>query len=59
MKAQYITSTEEDRANCALDLVSGERGSFTWAAAQEYLVGGLGPGKRFAARVGPGNWMAV
>ena len=32
-------------------LVSCERGSFTWAAAREYLVGGLGPGEGAAAVV--------
>src|SRR5437667_6827424 len=34
-------------------LVSCERGSFTWAAFREYLVGGLGPGERMAAVVPP------
>src|SRR5580704_910197 len=32
-------------------LVSCERGSFTWAALREYLVGGLGPGEGVAAVV--------
>jgi hypothetical protein len=32
-------------------LVSCERGSFTWAAFREYLVGGLGPGEGVAAVV--------
>jgi hypothetical protein len=31
--------------------VSCERGSFTWAAFREYLVGGLGPGEGVAAVV--------
>src|SRR5690242_2255171 len=34
-----------------LMLVSCERGSFTWAAFREYLVGGLGPGEGMAAVV--------
>src|SRR6266568_3734097 len=34
-------------------LVSCERGSFTWAALREYLVGGLGPGEGVAAVVPP------
>src|SRR5437660_12288833 len=36
-------------------LVSCERGSFTWAAFREYLVGGLGPGEGVAAVVPPGD----
>src|SRR5436190_21930426 len=32
-------------------LVSCERGSFTWAAVREYLVGCLGPGEGMAAVV--------
>src|SRR5690242_17805243 len=35
------------------DLVSCERGMFTWAAFREYLVGGLGPGEGVAAVVPP------
>ena len=31
--------------------MSCERGSFTWAAFREYLVGGLGPGEGVAAVV--------
>src|SRR6516164_11047038 len=34
-----------------LTLVSCKRGSFTWAAFREYLVGGLGPGERMTAVV--------
>src|SRR5881394_4352583 len=34
-------------------LVSCERGSFTWAAFREYLVGGLGPCEGVAAVVPP------
>jgi hypothetical protein len=35
------------------ELMSCERGSLTWAAFREYLVGGLGPGEGVAAVVPP------
>src|SRR5271154_5074866 len=46
---QFIAADEYGLA--LEELVSCERGSFTWAAFREYLVGGLGPGEGVAAVV--------
>src|SRR6266516_829304 len=42
---------ERARDNGLPALVSRERGSFTWFAMREYLIGGLGPGEGMAAVV--------
>src|SRR5919108_2853740 len=53
MSGRRAPSTMGSITFSSSQLVSCERGSLTWAAFREYLVGGLGPGEGVAAVVPP------